>query len=873
MDFYTSVNRYGNDILLRGIHGGKKISKKVRYMPTLFVNSDKPTGWKTLDDKDVLPRAFDTMREAGDYIKQFDGVDNYPVYGTTNYITQFITDTYPKEIKFDRSKVNVTSIDIEVASDEGFPFVEQAAHPVISITMKNNIDNIYYVWGLYDYNPDDCEVEGIVIRYFECKDEIDLLLSWLGYWQDPKFSPDVVTGWNTRLFDFPYLINRVRNIIGGDVYKKFSPWGVVDQRNIVIAGREHQAYEMAGIQQLDYYDLFKKFGYSYGTLESYKLDHVAHIVLGENKLSYEEYGNLHGLYKHNFQKFIDYNIKDVQLVDRLEEKMGLITLAMTMAYRGGVNYSETFGTTQIWDSIIYRILHGKKVVVPPRINKTKTPYPGAYVKDPMIGQHDWVVSFDLNSLYPNIIVQYNMSPETVIDGKLTNVDVDAILNDDIDLSGMKEYAISASGLRFRKDKQGIIPAVIKQYYDERVLIKRRMLDAEQKLIDLGSETQYVSQLRHDADSSGYASTGSGTPGMVDASGRPGGYKAAKNALEAEVNILHNQQMSIKILMNSLYGALGNAYFRYFDHRVAEAITTSGQLSIRWAERAINAEMNKLMETDGTDYVIAIDTDSLYIAMNTLVKKFGPKDPVKFLDKVAEDHIEKILEKAYAKLSNTMNAFENRMVMKREVIANRGIWVAKKRYILNVHNSEGVQYAQPKLKMMGIDAVRSSTPQVCRDKFKQIFKVIIEGTEEDTQKFIADFRKEFHQLPPEAVSYPRGISDVDKWHDRKEIYKKGTPIQARGALLYNHFIKTNSLENKYEKIQNGEKVKFVYLKTPNPIKENVIAYPQILPIELDLHRFIDYNTMYDKSFVEPIRNILDAVGWDVEPVASLEDFFG
>ncbi len=840
MKFYTSVNRYGNNILYRGYDGGERVAKKIQFMPTLFIKSDKSTGWKNLQNDNVLPKTFDTMRDASNYLKEYEFVDNVTVYGSNNYITQYINDRYPESPKFEREIVNVTTIDIEVASDDGFPFPAQALHPVISISMKNNIDNIYRVWGLYDYDPKKCSVKDIKkIEYIKCDDEIELLTSFLKVWNHPDYCPDIVTGWNTRLFDFPYLINRVKNIIGGDVYKKFSPWGVVDQRLIQIGKREEQAYDLSGIQQLDYYDLFRKFGYAYGAQESYRLDHIAYVVLGERKLSYEEHGNLFTLYKSDFQKFIDYNIKDVQLVDKLEEKLGLITLAMTMAYRGGVNYSETFGTVQIWDAILYRMLYKQQIAVPPKYKGDKAEFEGAYVKEPQVGMHNWIVSFDLNSLYPNIIVQYNMSPETLIQGKEPGMDVDYVLQHN-DINITKDATISATGIRFRKDRVGTIPQVIKQYYNERVEIKNRMIEAKKE------------------------------------------YEQGKTKkLENEISTLENQQMSIKILMNSLYGALGNKWFRYFNNHVAEGITLTGQLSVRWAEEAINLELNKLLETDGKDYVIAIDTDSLYVNMKPLINKLSPKNPVQFLDAICKDHFEKILSQAYKALADKMNVMENRMEMGREVIADKGVWIAKKRYILNVHNNEGVQYAEPKMKMMGVDAVRSSTPQVCRDKFKEIFKVIINDGEEATQKFISDFRKEWNQLPPEDISFPRGCNYqeekngkvVSTWQDPKTIYKKACPIHVRGALLYNHHIKKNKLDKKYESIGNGEKVKFVYLKMPNGIKENVIAFNNLLPKELDLHTFIDYNKQYDKAFVEPLRHLLDALQWEVEPVATLEEFFG
>ena len=837
MAFYTSVLRYGNSILYRGYDGaGQRYQRKEPYQPTFYVPSQYDTGFRGLDGQQIGSVKMDSMRDAKEWLEKYKSVSGFNIYGNPNFIQQYISDKFPGEIQFDRDLINVTTIDIETAYDGGFPEPAEAKNEILAITVKSNIDGVYHVWGYGDY-----DVEAALIKpvsYVKCKSEAAMLKSFLDHWSSPKYSPDVITGWNSRFFDIPYLVNRTAKVLGVEAVKKFSPWGLVNHRQITRRNKVYETFNLEGIQSLDYLELFQKFGYTYGAQESYKLNHIAYVVLGERKLSFEESGSLKNLYKDDFQKYIDYNMKDVQLVDRLEDKMGLITLAMTIAYKGGVNYADTFGTTAIWESIIYRKLKSQKTLpIIQENNSVKTAFAGGYVKDPKVGMHDWVVSFDLNSLYPNIIVQYNMSPETLMTAPDDRVQSGVEYYMDNKAIPEKDVAVAANGSTYHKKFQGVVPNIIVDYYDERAATKKLML---------ASQKEYQKNKTYE--------------------------------LEKEINRLENTQMALKILLNSLYGALGNQYFRYFDIRLAEGVTLTGQLTIQWAERAINAEMNKICKTKNKDYVIAIDTDSLYVnfgpIMDTLIWKpnDGLEKKVAFLDKICSTHFEPLLEKSYAELFDKMNGYVNRMAMKREVIADRGIWTAKKRYILNVHNSEGVQYAEPKLKIMGIEAIKSSTPEVVRKKFNEVFKIIIKGDEHETRKFINDFKAEFKSLPPEDVAFPRSVSNISEWKDNKTIYKKATPIHVRGSLLYNKYIKDHGLKTQYELISAGDKIKFSYLKLPNHIKENVISFPDHLPKELGLHRYINYDLQFEKTFIEPLMFILDAVGWSLEEKQTLEDFF-
>jgi DNA polymerase elongation subunit (family B) len=830
MKFYTNVQMIGDQFLVRGYENGEYIQFREKYKPTLFVPAKKETFYKTLDGDYVEPLKPGFVSDCREFLKKYSEVENFKIYGNERFIYQYISDKYPQDqIDFDVSKIRLVTVDIETRSENGFPDVESADQEILLITIQDYNTKEITTWGQGPF-----KIKQDNVRYIQFNNERDLLNSFINWWMEN--TPDVVTGWNIQLFDIPFITKRIDRVLGEKLAKRLSPWGLVSQKEVFIKGRKQIFYDIGGITQLDYLDLYKKFTYT--NQESYRLDHIANVELGQKKLDHSEFDTFQDFYTNGWQKFVEYNIIDVELVDRLEDKMKLIELALTMAYDAKVNYNDVFYQVRMWDTIIYNYLKKKGIVIPPKVQTDKDEkYAGAYVKEPTPGVYDWVVSFDLNSLYPHLIMQYNISPETILDERHPTASVDKILGEQISFEMYKDYAVCANGAMFRKDKKGFLPELMEKMYGERVIFKKRMLKAKQEY-----------------------------------------EKTPTDALKKEIARCNNIQMAKKISLNSAYGAIGNQYFRYFKLANAEAITLSGQVSIRWIENKMNQYLNKLLQTEGEDYVIASDTDSIYLNLGPLVTKFlssksGDKAAVVgLLDKICQEKLEPFIECSYQELADYVSAYEQKMSMKRENIADRGIWTAKKRYILNVWNSEGVQYSEPKLKVMGIEAVKSSTPAPCRQMLKDSFKIMMSGSEDDMIDYIDNCRKKFKQLSPEEISFPRSVSDVTKYKSSSEIYSKGTPIHCRGALLYNHYVKKAKLTNKYSLIQNGEKIKFCYLKKPNIIHENIISFIQDFPKELGIGKYVDYDLQFDKAFLEPLKIILDAIGWNVEKTVNLEMFF-
>ena len=843
-NYYTNVVGVGNNIFYRGVKDGRRVKYKIAYTPTLFLRSNKTTNFKTLEGDYLEPMKFEGMREARDFVSRYDGVQGFDVFGNANFQYAFIADQHKGMIDWDINHVSIAVIDIEVGSENGFPDPYQANEPITAICIKYLNGNAT-VFGCGEFRNDREDV-----IYTKCNDEYDLCKKFLAFWQEN--CPDVISGWNIKFFDIPYLVNRITKILGDDDVKKLSPWNYINSRKAVVNNREMIAYEFTGVSTLDYIELYRWYAPGGKSQESYRLDNISQVELGEGKISYDEFDNLHQLYRLDYQKFIEYNIKDVELIFKLENKLKLIELGLTLAYDTKTNFEDIFAQTRMWDSLIYNYLLDKNIIVPPKVVKSKNAaFEGAYVKDPQVGMHNYVASFDLNSLYPHLMMQYNISPETLVEPHdytpemrqiiSSGVSVDKLLLKEVNLSNMSGVTITPNGQFFSTTKKGFLPQMLEEMYVDRSKFKKMMIQAK-KDYEVESDPN------------------------------------KKYELKNKIARYDNLQLAKKVSLNSAYGALGSQYFRFYDLRMALGVTTAGQLSIRWIEAKINQYMNKLLDSD-KDYVIASDTDSIYLRLGELVEKvYGNKSGVseqkiiEFMDKVCEEKLQPHIDKSYTELADYVHAFAQKMQMKREGLANKGIWTAKKRYILNVFNNEGVQYKEPKMKVMGLEMIKSSTPAAIREKMKKSIDIMINGTESDIHKFIEDFRSEFKQLPAEDISFPRGLNGLKEYSDNVTLYKKGTPIHVKGAILYNTKLKAMKLDKKYPLIQEGEKIKFTYLKQPNPMKDTVISYPNRLPVEFGLQEFIDYDTQFNKAFLEPIKVILDCMNWSTEQQNSLESFF-
>lgn len=852
-EFYTSVDRIGNTICERYINEkGQEQRREIQYSPSLFIHSKNQEKYKDLFGNYCHKKQFKTMGEANKYLKDNSG--NYEVLGMEDFELAYISDNYSdRKYNIDENMkyIRIANLDIECPA-KAFPYATETKYPIKSIVHYDNIMDEYHFFGTKSGQIEWSRKNSMLsdelldkVVYHPCDSEKTLLTNYILFWK--QYTPNATTGWNTESFDIPYIYERMRKVLSEDIANHLSPWKQVKvKRGIDSNDNEYITVDLAGVASFDYLKLYRKF--TFKTRPNYRLDTIGHIEVDHRKVEFEQV-NYIDFYNEDYQRFGDYNIVDVELVNKIDKKMLLLNLAVTLAYYSGVKFSSVTGTLKPWDAIIFNSLHKENRVVPMARHKAKIKYIGAFVKPPIMGFYHDILSFDLTSLYPSIIRQCNISPETMIKKlELQYSDIyeqiDALTNMEYHILN-EGYSASANGMLYTKEFQGVIPREITKVFLERKAHKKVELEN--------------SQLAEKEKSAG----------------RPSLNYALIAARE------HIQQMVRKIQINSLYGALGNNYFRYYDIRNAEAVTSFGQLAIKWVARDINAYLNRSCNTTGVDYVVYGDTDSVYINFNPLMKKLG-KDGVKGENRVEIlDRIGKVVEKqvinpSYDYLTEYMNNKEKQMFMDREAIALTGFFLnKKKRYALSVNDMENVRYPvdSPKLKIMGIETQRSSTPPLAQSALKESIRRILTEDESSLQTLVSDTHDQWMGCDYHDISYISSANNIAKYSDEKWNPKFKCPGHLKGVLSHNKL----SEQYGFQRIDEGEKVALIKLKEPNRFGIPLIAYPSggDIPRELDeseMEKSIDRELLYQEKFLSPLKSICSCIDWDYEAKFDLADFF-
>jgi DNA polymerase elongation subunit (family B) len=872
--FYINCETRGNNLLLTYGHGDQVNYVKVpSFKPVMYTEAHgQETIFRDLvSGVPLLPKQYDSIREANQAIREARDVDGISMYGTRQFNYAFLHKQFKDmESSYNPDMIRGFILDIECPSEVGFPDPGKAEWPIDVMGIYDTFTKKYHIWGLKQFNvdkyADKLREEGVDpadIIYNHIEEEVIMLDHMLRWWN--RNTPAYLTGWNTSTFDNPYLCHRLQRL-GLDM-NQLSPWGVTTIREGEFMGKPEFKVNMLGIADLDYLELYKKNRFK--VQESYKLDHIAHVELGKKKVDYSEVAaNLRTLNKKDWDLYTTYNVMDVALVKQLDDKLGYLAITFAVAYAAGINYSDVKSPVATWENIFFRDQIDKGVVLPPKKHHEKVSYEGGYVKFPHQGKHRWVCSFDLNSLYPHLIMGSNISPETITPIIVSDATVDNILEGVATCKRTFDMpdgniSVCASGYTFSNDKLGIAGEQMNKLYVERKQIKKEMLAHEQDVetIKGGNATQEL------FDKYGLTFTEDITQ-----------HHELCAAAAKQATLKDGGQMVRKILLNSFYGALANIHFALFDIRLAESITKQGQLAIRWAGDWVNKELNVMLKTD-TDYVVYTDTDSIYVKLDEVVTRMKMQDRptaeiVTMLDKFCDAKMQPMIEAGYDELQKQCNSFSQKMIMAREVISDNSVFCSKKRYTMSVWNSEGVAFEEAYIKTMGMDVVKSSTPQVVRGAMKKTITMILNSNEADVQQFIKGFKRAFKDEKPEDIAFPRGVNGCEeKYCNGAGIYLTGVtvPINSRAAITYNQGLKSNNLDN-YREIIPGDKIKYIHVKLPNKLHTNVIGFSDILPPEFNLHDKIDYDLMFFKTYLKPMNDIIELIGWTSEPVATLDSFF-
>lgn len=899
-EFFLTVEQLGNTIHERYIDSnGVEQTRQIDYKPTLFYHSDVESKYKDIYGMNCKKKRFQDMKEARNWIRRMEDIGQ-DAMGMDDFKLAYLSDRYPGEIHFNPALVRQCNYDIEVTAPE-FPKPNEAKYPIDALTHYDSIADKFYVFDLLNspygkvskWDPvlaGKSEAEGgdeipqdILDRvvYLPFDNEQELLLEYLNLWEQQ--TPVILTGWNVENFDNPYVYNRLKNVFGEKTAKRLSPLRKVNSKIIADNfGDEREIITPMGISVLDYLDLYKKF--SFTNQPSYRLDYVAEYELGVGKLEYD--GPINKLRETNHQRYISYNIIDVARVQQIDKKRQFLNLALDMAYYAKMPMQCVFSPIKTWDAIIFNSLKNDNKVIPQKKHHIPQSYPGAYVKEPTPNSYKYVISADLTSLYPSIIRQVNISPET-LHGQFAVRPLHEYIAGTAPKPS-EEYSCSPNGWMYRKDIDGVVPVEIKKVFDQRKLHKGFMLAAQRN-------AELIKEALHNPKSSSDKSE----PTLDYRFDMEESIKAQLHDLNEAILLSMldkatrtevagmTAQICRKLLINSLYGALGNVHFRYYDLRNATAITLFGQLALQWIERRVNEFYNETLKTDNHKYVIYGDTDSIYMCVDPLIEKIGEdkfRDTnhlVDFLDKFAKEKLEPAIGRAFQDMCDYMNNKEQLMFMDREAIACPplgskglgGFWTGKKRYALNVYDMEGTRYADPKMKIMGLETQKSSTPKACQKALKECIRRMLQEGESSLQDYYKEFEQEFrkqHYMTIAGVSSANNIAQYDD--NGYPGYK--CPFHIRGILAYNRA--TKNIPDA-EAIVEGSKVMVLPLRDQNPFGDKCIAWPsgtQINPaIREDVLKYLDYSTLFQKTFVKPLSGFTTAARINYEHVATLDDILG
>lgn len=823
--FYTSVIEHRGEILYRGYFNEKRISKRVKYKPYLFLEGGGE--FKTIYGKPVRKRTFDNIWDAKNFVKETKEIHGSEIFGLTKFKYTYINDQFPEEMDFDIDLIRIANIDIECdTGNDGFPSPVLANERITAITVTSK--NVIYSFGLVDFVTEDPRV-----KYQKFESEKRLLLEFLVFWEQMDF--DVITGWNLEGFDIQYLVNRIKKVLSDDHALRLSPWRIVEEKKLHRTMKDETTYDIFGITVLDYLALYKKFVQN--KQESYSLDYIAFAELGKRKLDYSEYASsLTELFLKHPQKYMEYNIRDTELVDELEEKLGFLSLAITFCFSAKINFSDIYTPTVFWDVKIHNYLLKRNIVIPPASRGKKTEqYEGAYVHNPIIGKHKHVVTFDLKSLYPSILVQNNMSPETYAGKYEERYNVDDLVEKFPEpLSEYlleNNYSFGCNSSLWNNKNRGLIAEILEDSLNQRDVYKDKM-------------KEYKKQNE----------------------------KEPSKKLKNLVSRYDKLQESTKLGNNSFYGVCGTASFRWFSIPYVEGITCTGQFVTKFVAKNLNLLIDNFTGVKKDRWVMS-DTDSVFLTLEDVVEKLELTDPdqiLKALDMFASKILQKAVDKTLEEVKNNLNSYKSFLSMKREKISDSMVICAKKNYFMSVVDNEGFRYKEPEIIMKGIKAVRSDTPATCRDSLRDSLKIFLSGNNDELITHVKEFRKKFDDFSFEEMASPSGVNGMKTYRSDNTVYTGGTPIHVRASLLYNNLLKEKKLTKKYQEIKDGDKMKYVYLKLPNPIKENVIGAFTTLPSEFDLVKYIDIEAQFEKAFLSPIKIIATAIGWQTEIKSTLEE---